>query len=283
MGTYLEQNQFQAYIHNCFVFDLEYIGHAPNLPDCHIWDMAFIHLTTGVTFEISIIPEMERLPQPFSSEFITVTKELLIERNAVDFKTAWSCLVEFINKHTMPNMPVILVAHNNFKSDKKMIEIDCKRHDIKLPYHWCFFDSLIYARKQLPKRSSYTLNDLYHFFFEIDIKNQHFAVADAIALRSILFKLHLANLSGSVYPSYFTSLQAIKWLGPSCERTLFMYGITSVEQLVNILTASYALCLQPGITITSFVEDYLVDKFQIKRGNAASISTSLISKWINGV
>lgn len=283
MGTYLERTQFQACIHNCFVFDLEYIGPTTDLNDCHIWDMAFIHLITGVSFEISIIPDLQELPPPFSQEFITVTESLLQERHAVAFTEAWNQLQQFIRSHTMPNAPIIFMAHNSFKSDKKMIEIDCERHNIPLSYHWCFFDSLIYARKQLPKRNSYTLNDLYHSFYGKDIENQHFASADAIALRLILYKLHLGNLEGSIYPSYFTSLQAVKWLGPSCERILFCFNITSVEQLITILTAQYTKNFNFELTLPTFIENYLVEKFQIKRGNAVSISNSLVSKWIKGV
>lgn len=283
MGTYLDRNQFQACIHNCFVFDLEYIGPTTDLNDCHIWDMAFIHLLTGASYERSITPDLEKLPPPFSQEFISVTDSLLKERQAVSFRDAWADLEKFIVNNSVPNMPVIFIAHNSFKSDKKMIEVDCHRHGISLSYHWCFFDSLIYSRKQLPKRTSYTLNDLYNTFFCKDIDNQHFALSDAIALRLILYELHLENLEGSIYPSYFTSLQAIKWLGPSCERILFMFSITSVEQLINVLTSGYSKNFNPHVNLQIYIENYLVEKFQIKRGNAVSISNSLVSKWIKGL
>ena len=177
------------------------------------------------------------------------------------------------------------MAHNCFKSDKLMLEIDCKRHDIRMPYSWYFFDTLIYCRKLILKQPSYTLNDIHRFIFNNDIENHHFAIADAIALKNILLSLDINNLEGPIYPSYHTSLQAIKWLGPSSERILFCNNVRSVEMLVNQILLQYCdnQINHYHVPLQQYLENFFVERYNIKKGNAISISNSLMQKWIQGI
>ena len=268
------------------MFDLEYVGTSSNLRDCYIWDMALTHLVSGSAFEISIIPDISPIPEPFSEEFATVTIEMLEKRNATNFSNAWLQVLQFINSvKVVTSGPIVFVAHNCFKSDKLMLEIDCGRHGIRMPYSWYFFDSLIYCRKVIVKQASYTLNDIHNYIFNGDIQNHHFAIADALALKNVLISLDLTLLEGPIYPSYHTSLQAIKWLGPSSERILFSYNVRSVETLVQQILLQY--CDQQlhhiHVPLQQFLETYFVENYRIKKGNAVSISNSLIQKWIRGI
>lgn len=287
MGTYLDSEKFQYNFGNVFAFDLEYVGETSNLNDCFIWDIAIVHLQTNTAFEISILPDCDPIPGPFSSEFITVTKDLLHKRNACHFSEAWLQVIQFVQTFRVnATGPVIFIAHNAFKSDQEMLQIDCKRHNIKIPYSFYFFDSLIFCRKKLPKQASYTLNDIYMTLFSTSIQNQHYAISDAIALKDILFKLGVQFLEGPVYPAYHTSLQAVKWLGPSCERCLFYHQIRSVEALVQQIITHYCdrQLHHMHVPLQPFVETFLVQQYNIKKGNAVSISNSLLQgKWIEGV
>lgn len=286
MGTYVEVPKFKHLLGNCFVFDLEYIGTTSDLNDCYIWDMAFTHLISGATFEISIEPNITPLPPPFSEEFIAVTPTLLQQRKATSFANAWLQINQFINSvKTCATGPTVFFAHNCFKSDKLMLEIDCTRNDIRMPYSWYFFDSLIYCRKVIVKQASYTLNDLHMYMFNAPIPNHHFAVADALALKNVLIALDLNLLEGPIYPSYHTSLQAIKWLGPSSERILFYHSIRSVEMLVQQILLHYCdrQLNHMHVPLQQFLESYFIENYGIKKGNATSISNSLIQKWIKGI
>ena len=286
MGTYIEPNKFNKMLGNVFIFDLEYVGKSPNLEQCFIWDIGITHLLSNASFQVSIFPDINPIPKPFSVEFLDVTHELLHQRNAVNFKEAWVQLSQFINTVKLISTgPIILMAHNCFKSDKTVLEIDCTRHSIKIPYSWYFFDTLIYCRKIVLKQPSYTLNDLHLLLFNSHIKDQHFAISDAIALKNILISLDIKFMEGPIYPAYHTSLQAVKWLGPSSERILFDHNIRSLEILINQLLLQYCdnQLNHYHMPLKQFIENYIIENYGIKKGNSVSISTSLIQNWIKGV
>jgi DNA polymerase III epsilon subunit-like protein len=282
MGTYLDNDKWVKSYNNAFVFDLEYVGTSTTLTDCHIWDIGIVHVVTGNTFEVSIIPDISPLPVPFSEEFIQLTSEYLTSRQAISFQEAWKKLLAFVARFCKTN--VIWIAHNAFKADKSMLEIDTKRHGIKMPMNWFFFDSLIFARQKLPKQPSYTLRDLHILLLQRPIVNIHTALPDAIGLYQVLIQLGIHGLNGPMYTAYNTPLQAVKWLGPSCERAILNSGVRSVEHLIIMVTNAYSdASFTSHVHLSTFVRDYISHKFQIKQGNAASISLSLITKWIPGV
>lgn len=286
MGTYIEPTKFHELLGNVFVFDLEYVGTSSNLNDCFIWDIGITHLLSNHAFEVSIVPDISPIPPPFSEDFVQVTHELLQQRKAGTFQNAWVQLNQFINTVKLVSSgPTIFMAHNCFKSDKLMLEIDCGRHDIRMPYSWYFFDTLIYCRKLILKQPSYTLNDIHKYLFQKEIQNHHFAISDALALKNILISLNLNNLEGPIYPSYHTSLQAIKWLGPSSERILFCNNVRSVEMLVNQILLQYcdSQMNHYHVPLQQFLENFFVERYNIKKGNAVSISNSLMQKWIQGI
>lgn len=283
MGTLLDDNLYEQLHTNIYIFDLEYLGTSSDLNTCHIWEIGVIHFMTNTTFSITVRPDIHPLPPPFSKDFLQLTPELLDERNAVDFNTAWNKLIHWMQTLTMPNSNIILVAHNAFKADKLMLEIDTKRHGITMPYNWYFFDSLIFCRRMIPKLQSYTLGDIHLTLFQKEIPNVHQALPDAVALRNILLKIN-SYIVGPIYPSYSTPLQVVKWLGPSCEGVLFSHGIHSLEQLVGLIMTSYSTtCLLGTVPpIRFFVENYLVTQFNINKGNASSITDSLVNRWLPG-
>ena len=284
MGHYMDNDLWHHMCQKTFVFDLEYIGTTSDLKDCHIWEIGVVHYLSGSTFSVTITPDISPIPPPFTNDFIQVTPSLLKERKAVSFNEAWSKLLHWISTIVPLNENILWVAHNAFKADKPMLEIDTKRHGIVIPYNWFFFDSLIYCRQSIPKMPSYTLSDLYRSIFRKNIPNNHSALPDAAALRDVLLSINTVVLVGPIYPAYATSLQSIKWLGPSSEKQFFMKNIKSLEQLMSLLMTSYSSNCIMGmiIPIRSFVEQYLVTQIGLSSGNAVSISDTITTYWLPG-
>ena len=281
MGTLVDQNTFSVLLPSTFVFDLEYVGVPNDLSRCYIWEIGAIHLLSGNKFSITMDPGIRPLPPPMGQEFANVTESFLKNKNAVSFVFGWNAFLQFIRVNS-PTVPSMLISHNNFKSDKPMLEIEAKRRGVDLPCTWYFLDSLLYCRKAVPKQSSYTLNDLYMNLLGKKIMNNHSALPDALALAELLYMVGIGNIHGPTYPAHCTSLQAVKWLGPSCERSLFNHNIRSLEQLVANIVAGYSIhIIKNGpIGLKSFICHYITEICGITTGNSESISNSIFEKWL---
>ena len=281
MGTLIDHKTFHQFLPSAFVFDLEYVGVPNDLSRCYIWEIGAIHILTGSKFSITVDPGIRPLPPPMSEEFANVTEKFLKNKNAVNFRYGWNAFIQFVQQYS-PTMPSLLISHNNFKSDKPMLEIEAKRRGVELPRTWYFLDSLLYCRKAIPKQTSYTLNDLYLNLLGKKILNNHSALPDAVALMELLYHTGIGNLRGPIYPAFCTSLQAVKWLGPSCERSLFNQNIRSLEQLVANIVAGYSIfIMQNGpIHLRLFIQRYITETCGIMIGNSESISNSIIEKWL---
>lgn len=277
MGSYMNNTMFKNLYANTFVFDLEYIGYTTELEKCYIWEIGIVHLATQETFSVTIDPGIRPLPKPFSKEFCEVTPKLLQSKLAVSFKRAWELLMNWVSRF---HVPALWISHNCFKSDKIVLEAEIKRHNLKMPLNWYFFDSLIFCRFIRPKLESYTLSDLYNYVCYQPMQNAHSALDDAISLMQVLYQLNIFTLEGPIYPSHCTSLQVVKWLGPSCEKVLFENDIRSLEQLKVILINEFTMhCLNTNLILHDYIRLKLTS-FGIKPGNATSITASLIERWI---
>ncbi len=256
---------WERFLHSTFIFDLEFIGTSSDLNSCYIWEIGAVHFYTGASFSVTIYPDIHPFPAPFSDNFIQVTSSLLKQRKAVSFHEGWTSLLHWVATIVGPNINILWIAHNAFKADKPMLEIDTKRHGIIIPYNWFFFDSLIYCRQSIPKLPSYTLSDLHANLFFKSIPDAHSALPDAIALRNILLFIDNKTLSGPIYPAYATSLQSIKWLGPSSEKHFFKNGIKSLEQLINVLMTNYSTNCVVGniVPIRIFIEQYFIENLKL--------------------
>lgn len=279
MGTLMDNNMFETLISRTFVYDLEYVGVPNNLERCFIWEIGAIHLATGRQFSIAIDPGIRPLPPPMSAEFVHVTELFLRQKNAVTFNYAWDMFRNWIQ--SFGNGNALLISHNNFKSDKPLIEIEMKRRQLQMPIQWYFFDSLLYCRQVIPKQPSYTLSDLYLNITGKAIANNHSALPDAIALVEILYYTGLNKIAGPIYLGHCTSLQVIKWLGPACEKNLFDRDIRSLEQLISNVVAGYSIQnLGRNLDIQEFVFEYITQTCGITSGNSRSISDSIVTKWL---
>ena len=284
MGTLINEQQFQRFLPTTFVYDLEYVGIPNDLNRCYIWDIGVIHVLTGRHFSVTVDPGIRPLPPPMSSEFANVTEQFLQRRQAQLFSNGWVAFVQFIKSFQTDTSKILLISHNNFKSDKLMLEIEARRRSLTLPYDWYFLDSLLYCRKAIPKQPSYTLHDLYFSIMRKKITDNHSALPDAKALLEILYCTNINRIHGSIYPSFCTSLQVIKWLGPSCERELFHKNIRSLEQLVSNIISMYSnhtlMCIRGPMPMKDFVCQFITKNCGIQTGNSTSISNSIVEKWL---
>lgn len=282
MGTFMDDALWSSLYASVFVFDLEYVGTSTDLKDCHIWEIGMIHYASGEQFSVTIVPDLSPLPPPFSAEFVQLTPSFLAARDAVSFKEAWSRMRAWMARFIHEHSNVLLVAHNAFKADKPMLEVDTRRHNIRIPFNWFFFDTLIYCRQTIPKLKSYALGDMYKQVLESPIHNAHEALSDTISLYQILHAISAHKLIGPIYPARATSLQAIKWLGPASERHLFSKNIRSVEQLKTEITTAYACtCLSSMIPIEEFIEGFLTSYLGLQKSNAISIAESVLQRWLD--
>ena len=282
MGTYMEPQSFSKLYYNSFVFDLEYVGTNTELENCYIWEIGVKHIHSQQTFSITIDPGIRPIPEPFSPEFLKLTPVILAQRHATTFHEAWKSLIYWVNKFTMKNVPKLFMSHNCFKGDKIILEIELKRNKLDVPYNWFFFDTLIFSRFSLPKLSSYTLSDLYRTVFQKEVENAHSALPDAVHLTDLLRHIGFNIIEGPIYPFGCTSLQAVKWLGPSCEKILFKNNIHSLEELTQMLITSYSSHSLRGympMSLKNFISIKLTS-LGIKSGNATSITNSLLERWL---
>ena len=131
----------------------------------------------------------------------------------------------------------IVIAHNNFKADKLVLEQACKRAGIACPLLY-FMDSLLLMRNSI-KHPSYKLSALYTHYMGMPFVETHQALPDALALRNVLMKAFETFAGAIIYPTHSTPLQNIRWIGPACERAMMSCRFNSVEALKQHIWDEY--------------------------------------------
>ncbi len=229
--------KIENYIHpkTLFVFDLEFIGDVRNLNSCYIWEIAVFCTTTGQWFEAVVdpLPGIMVFPPPPIPEIPQLTRQFLDTNEAQTWDVVFQSLVSWIQANAMNSIP-IFISHNTFRADKPILELECRRYNMHMPFHWYFFDSLHYARRVIRNATgNYSLSGLHEQLFGTKIINAHRARNDVVACISILSHLtnNTYNICGPIYPTYTTALRTIRWIGQKAEEILFDVGIYSVEEL----------------------------------------------------
>lgn len=220
-----------------FVFDLEFIGDVRTLPSCHIWEIAVFCISTNRWFEKVIDPDpgAQTFPKPPIDEIPQLTRSFINENNAVLWPQAFQELVAWVSSQTNPGTIPVFVSHNTFRADKPIIELECRQHNLRLPLHWYFFDSLHFSRSVIRNSTgNYSLSGLHQQLFDKPIVNVHRARADVVACMNIISNLTKNSwvVSGPIYPSYSTSLRTVRWIGRKAEEILFSSGLNSVESFL---------------------------------------------------
>ena len=215
-----------------FIYDLEFIGDIHNIDSCKIWDMSFLCVETGERISSIVEPDknMEQIPPPVVEGLFPLTREFLNEHNALSFYTVWTKMLSWIMKRSYQHN-VILVSHNNFLSDKPILENHIQWHKCYMPEHIYFYDSLLFYRDNI-KTNDYSLKGLVKLILNKEHKHAHRADIDTIRLHECLKNTNI-SLNGFVFPLHVNSLRTIKGIGMASEHILMHHGIQTREQLVK--------------------------------------------------
>lgn len=275
MGTNLNRDLVDRKINSFVVYDLEFVGDCRDtLKNCYIYNIAGVNLINGTSFNKYITLTMKKIPDPVNEFLPVITHKMLKEKKAEEFKIVLKKFMEWL-----PENP-ILISHNNFRSDKPLLEIEAKRHGLNIPLNWYFFDSLIYLRNAIPKLSSYTLNSIYNSLFGSDVNKIHEALYDCYALREILIKNGIFSIYGPMYPPYSTPLQCIKGIGTASENIFFRNHIHSVNELITVFHRNYTLQnLRIPIRLKMFIINTLI-MFGFSEHQLEKLCESIMN-WMN--
>ena len=213
-----------------FVYDLEFIGNIHDLNTCKIWDMAFLCVETGERF-CSIVdpdPTLYTIPPPVVEGLFPLTREYLSKQNAKPFHQVWPLIVQWIVNRSH-GKTIVLISHNNFCSDKPVLENHISHYFQCCPIDLYFFDSLVYFRDNL-NTYDYSLKGLVRLLLKREHDNAHRAEIDTIRLYECLNTFHM-DLKGYIYSTRHNSLRTIRGIGASLENNLMQHGIFCEEQL----------------------------------------------------
>lgn len=244
------------------IYDLEFVGDIrEGVHDCHCWSIGAVK-PNGATFEAFINVPTEKKTHPGC---VHVTKAFLKSKGAVPFDIAFTKFKQWVGPQA------VLMSHNNFKSDKLVLERECSKHHVHMP-HWYFFDTLLYLRSSV-QSPSYKLPDIYKHILKRDFVETHTALKDAMGLWDIIRMLPPST--GYMYPKYLTSLQNVKWLGASCEKCLVERGIRCVEHLI----INFMMWIQVDTCKIASMKQFLI-QFNMPVHDLTPIATELVDNWL---
>lgn len=215
-----------------FVYDLEFIGDVANPLTCKIWEMSFLCVNTGETCNCVIDPDpsIQYFPPPPMPELFHLTRSFLNQHHAVDFKTNWEKVTQWIWSN-VSHLPIVLISHNNFLADKPVIEHHLRLHNCTIDGEWYFFDSLLFFRDYY-KTNDYSLKGLVHQILHEEHVNAHRAKQDTVKLYQCLQTVGW-NLRGYAYVAFISSMRRMSGVGSKVERALILSGFHCEEQLIN--------------------------------------------------
>lgn len=172
--------QHSKFNNEIIYFDFETTGLNPY--HLKIIEYAFICEKSGEYIHSLINPKIK-----FDSKITEITgihPDNLNDKPTIE--TKFNEIVNFINYVEFPEKKeVYLIAHNCDGFDKIILETLCKNQNKK--YNWKYIDTLLLAKKLLPKVNSYSQKNL-AIYFKIKPSN-HRALDDTKTLKQIYHKL----------------------------------------------------------------------------------------------
>jgi len=218
-----------------FVYDLEFIGNVKTPSTCRIWDICVMHVNSMECFGCVVNPDnnKEEIPPPVVEGLFPLTRKFLSDRQATNFSTVWNRLTTWVIARSKDRTPV-LISHNNFSSDKLVLEHHFLIHSIRAPLDWYFFDSLHFFRDTV-RTNGYSLKALVSLILNEHDWIAHRAYQDTVKLYECIDSITNGtwNLTGQAYPLYIQSLRTIYGIGPATETILLDIGITDKGTLLN--------------------------------------------------
>lgn len=269
-----------------FVYDLEFIGDINDIKSCKIWDISILYVKTGETFGAIIDPDPDviHFPPPVVDGLFNLTRNFLNENNSKSFGKIWHKIYKWVNSRTYGEN-CVFISHNNFSSDKPVLENHFTYYNISIPNNWYFFDSLNYFRDNIRNIYDYSLKGLVKYLLKKEHKYAHRAEADTIMLYECLtlYTKNIWNLNGLVYPMFVTSLRIMKGIGSVVEISFLKNGITSEE----ILMQQLSMITQLGNTLNNnynmAIYHYIFDilhRDNIPIDNIKTVVNSICSRYM---
>lgn len=230
-------------VQKCYiVYDLEFIGDILDLTTCKIWEIAARQLHTTNTFHEICYPYLPTqtstaYPPPVTPSHVNLSKKWLKQNNASHKAKALRHFMYWMN--TFPHSMVVLVSHNNHKTDKFILEHECKQLKIQIPSRVMFLDTLPLFRWKLPTLGSWSLLSIYEHCCQMNHKQTHRALDDVdmlCACLTILLGEQIVYIPGILYSTGHLPLTIVDGIGYATERRLiFYYNIKNVQQLSAFL------------------------------------------------
>ena len=276
-----------------FIFDLEFIGDVRQLETCKIWEVAVYSVQKGLWFKAVVDPDptLQVFPPPPIEELPQLTRAFLTKENALPWSQIFPRLLEWVRTMCLVGQVPVFISHNTFRADKPILEFECQRSALKMPCEWYFFDSLHYSRFRMRQSNgNYSLTGIYTTLFHETFENAHRAEADVRACHRILAQLtnNTWALTGPMYPTYSTSLRAVRWIGQRAEILLNNEKIHSLEALLLLLQKNarsdyLTNCLEETKSIRQTVNKLFHTGFKstLPQDNVENIATSLIEMLHN--
>ena len=257
------------------VYDIEAIGDIRVHSTCHIWNLAALNHGTGATFHVFVDPQQETYDPPPHPDLFPVNNQFLQSQGAQPFAKHGPRFFTWCEQQRINNGLVVLLSHGNFMLDKPLLEYEFGRLNSVLPPWLYFYDTLFWFRSVIKKQPSYSLKNLYKARFGLPLQQQHLAMPDVHALRTLLAStlphgVHLSSaLRGSYYPAYYTPLQRIKYVGNYNELLLIQGGVQCVEDLhITFLH----VCRLNARTMQRLLEQ----RYHLHKDSAQKITNSLL-------
>jgi DNA polymerase III alpha subunit (gram-positive type) len=242
-----------------FIYDLEFIGDVSNPRTCRIWDVAVLCVSTRETFRAVIDPDPHIMyfPPPPVPECMHLTRDFLYKHRAKIFGHVFVKLVKWVYNRT-PHVP-IFISHNNFRSDKIILETEAMRYNMVLPNTWRFFDSLLFIRDKLPNMREYNMSYLVKHILHTEPKNMHRAMTDTIYLYKIMRALtnNFKQISGETIAPYKTSLRTVKGIGRAVQQHFFNAGIYDLETIRSMIHTMYTQAMYSGENVDQMIQQWL--------------------------
>ncbi len=254
------------------VFDIEYSGNIQyNFgTNCAIWEWAAqvyenkCFKNHPKPFHQYINPKYTRgntVPPPVDNKYVMPTDEEFRKKNALSFNKCIDMFCKWLDFNSNISEDytwICLCSHNNFRSDKMVIEHELLRHKLtlktKLPIY--FFDTLYFLRKTYPNKKSYAISNIFNEVFQMKHTGAHSALKDVEALMMLLYNTQ-SKLFGSVYEINKMALTNISGIGTATESLLFSYNIKSVFELYNFVKKN-------NYTLEGFYEGIGIQKKRLK-------------------
>lgn len=237
-----------------FVYDLEFIGDVKRPETCLIWDLAVLCVRTGETFRAVIDPDpmMRYFPPPPAEGCMQLTRAFLNRHRAKPVYNILPKLFRWMMNRT--KHVSVMISHNNFRSDKPVIEFECMRYGIAMPTNLYFFDSLLYFRDTFPKLGDYSMQHLVKRFLPDRKGVSHRAYQDTMDLHAIL---NYDNLKGEVLRPFSTSLRAVQGIGRAVQNRFFTAGLFTLDMVRDQMQQLNIYAVHHGMDQHSVIRNWL--------------------------